>query len=1407
MNRITTGIAALLLTVFTMTVFPPRALPGSGIITDKGNGRAVNLTVYFDDKGQDQQKWITNFQETHKLLWTATRGLLRLGEIRLGLDPSVKGRADIRIDKIGHASVSQPDDRERTSLGTGDVLYLFEEDMKHPIITVHELGHYLFCLSDEYKSDVWAITDGVAQIVDSGNEESSWCSVERASPRESTVNPNHSCVMYDNDTPKIYSMFCAEEHLKRNDFPDGRWAVTRQQRDNKMSCLHTIAASLGVTTLPGVQTGDPPDAPSIVTLKPEKRVGILIQADLTGTALQKARNVAVETVKRLRLPGAGRNGDSVGVATFAASLGVIQEWKTLNTQSDIDGVVNGITGIQTTAGPADLETALRAEMTAIIGGGYRYATQSILLFTNASGTVSQALIDELRRNDVVVDVISDNSALKGLAVQTGGDFTYMNSLSNSGSASLALRAALEDGGEDEEESDGSAAAAVTDGYLIARFAGIFPASQPVDLPVDELNDGITIDFSSSSGPITLILKDPAGATVDLDNPPDNVQVQRTASRVLVRVGEPDPGSWTAQVDGAAAVAYTLELSGSGDAMGEADLPSQSVIFPAATRLYLTVENGMIVTGCQVQAVVTRPDRTKITVPLYDDGNLALHGDAQADDGVYTALFTPYTGPGVYRVEFQIHNNTGQYSTAYAGVDALPDDLTPGPVGPAPPFQRMLYDSFSVEGVPAAGGTALLAPGNLTLRSEAGGQVTLSWIDTNEGLSQTVVQRDSGGGYQTIAVVEAGQILYTDAAAGTNGQLSYRLLARTAAGDSQTGRPGEIDAERAAAALSAKRLTVTKSGTGSGIVTASPGNLGWSGAIGSGMVDLGTVVSLSAVPDANSVFTGWSGEGCSGAASCNVTMDAARSVAASFRNILKGDIDDNLTVNLADAVLAMRIASGVISSGTVRRQADANGDRKIGSADALFILQFVAGMRPDYQVLARVEVPGYLEDLNLDVYADLEDAAGTYYALVIATKRQLDDAGVTYRIIDEYLPGTSYLIALADAEGARKEAAGLVDVLYDDGEHIIVRYKSALSELLPDIGFDLKLMSQTPIVYNPVAPGAMGKSPLSTVSFPIVKNAKVETMLTKVTDADIKLSTEQLSGEKEVLVDETLEKISSRHTYRQGTKVQQATQYVHDRLKAMGLTPSFADWTVEYGEEPLSNRNVVGEIRGQSAPEEIVLLIAHLDTISKALDGIEPGADDNASGCVALLTAADIMRANRFKRTVRFVFTTGEEQSLYGGTAYAKKMDDERQKVVAVLNLDMIGYSKATDPPVRPKQQIKIRNAKNRTGNAKDLPIAQAYIDVVKTYGMDQVFEAVIEDDGEVTSDHAPFWDLMADCMKRDPLAPCYPAAWIIEYAEEGFLNPKMHSRNDRVNIMNLPYYAAVVKAALGTAAHLAEIMD
>ncbi|MEK6684663.1 MAG: hypothetical protein AABY46_08405, partial [Nitrospirota bacterium] len=76
------------------------------------------------------------------------------------------------------------------------------------------------------------------------------------------------------------------------------------------------------------------------------------------------------------------------------------------------------------------------------------------------------------------------------------------------------------------------------------------------------------------------------------------------------------------------------------------------------------------------------------------------------------------------------------------------------------------------------------------------------------------------------------------------------------------------------------VTVTQSGAGSGTVTSDPAGIDC-GTTCAAVFNIGTVVTLTAAPDAGSVFSGWNGEGCTGAGSCAVTMDADKSVTAAF----------------------------------------------------------------------------------------------------------------------------------------------------------------------------------------------------------------------------------------------------------------------------------------------------------------------------------------------------------------------------------------------------------------------------------------------------------------------------------------------------------------------------------------------
>jgi hypothetical protein len=82
-----------------------------------------------------------------------------------------------------------------------------------------------------------------------------------------------------------------------------------------------------------------------------------------------------------------------------------------------------------------------------------------------------------------------------------------------------------------------------------------------------------------------------------------------------------------------------------------------------------------------------------------------------------------------------------------------------------------------------------------------------------------------------------------------------------------------------------RLTVTKAGTGAGAVTSSPPGI-TCGDDCSEDYPSGTLVTLTATADGSSTFAGWSGA-CEGAATCVVTMAAARSVTATFNSSTGG----------------------------------------------------------------------------------------------------------------------------------------------------------------------------------------------------------------------------------------------------------------------------------------------------------------------------------------------------------------------------------------------------------------------------------------------------------------------------------------------------------------------------------------
>ncbi len=104
-------------------------------------------------------------------------------------------------------------------------------------------------------------------------------------------------------------------------------------------------------------------------------------------------------------------------------------------------------------------------------------------------------------------------------------------------------------------------------------------------------------------------------------------------------------------------------------------------------------------------------------------------------------------------------------------------------------------------------------------------------------------------------------------------------------------------------------------------------------------------------------------------------------------------------------------------------------------------------------------------------------------------------------------------------------------------------------------------------------------------------------------------------------------------------------------------------------------DVISERRGATFPEEIVIMCGHFDSTSELeyRDTLAPGAEDNASGTACAMAAARAFRNMSFKRTIRYVAFGGEEQGLLGSRAYARYCARKGERIIAVLNADMVCY--------------------------------------------------------------------------------------------------------------------------------------
>ena len=234
--------------------------------------------------------------------------------------------------------------------------------------------------------------------------------------------------------------------------------------------------------------------------------------------------------------------------------------------------------------------------------------------------------------------------------------------------------------------------------------------------------------------------------------------------------------------------------------------------------------------------------------------------------------------------------------------------------------------------------------------------------------------------------------------------------------------------------------------------------------------------------------------------------------------------------------------------------------------------------------------------------------------------------------------------------------------------------------------------------------------------------------------------------------------------------------LENRLAALGLITKQHDFNLNGTIVP----NVIATQLGTVYPDSIFVICSHFDATSESPQTATPGADDNASGSVAVLTAARLLADRALGCTVKYVLFGGEEQGLRGSRAWVAEQATGNVNIAGALNFDMIGW---WEPGVQFDLEIET--------NAHSRWLAEAVVDCAVNYAdMPYVFH---EAENIWWGDFYAFWE-------EGYAAVNHEESW--DWGDPDF-NPRYHSTGDLVEYLDPDFTTGNVRVAVTALATLA----
>ena len=148
-------------------------------------------------------------------------------------------------------------------------------------------------------------------------------------------------------------------------------------------------------------------------------------------------------------------------------------------------------------------------------------------------------------------------------------------------------------------------------------------------------------------------------------------------------------------------------------------------------------------------------------------------------------------------------------------------------------------------------------------------------------------------------------------------------------------------------------------------------------------------------------------------------------------------------------------------------------------------------------------------------------------------------------------------------------------------------------------------------------------------------------------------------------DRDIDRRELRAMVHQGHKIPGVNINAKSAISLVKNRPETARIVLKQKEYVASSHNVVLDLPGET--DEVILLSAHYDSTPLSV-----GTYDNMSGSVGLLCLAEYFMTHAHRFSLRFVWCGSEERGLLGSKAYCQMHENELDKIVLNINLDMIG---------------------------------------------------------------------------------------------------------------------------------------